>query len=43
MAMNYTVHSIMYGYFCLQALKMVSMICMMMMMNDDDDDDDDDV
>ena len=37
-AMNYTVHSIMYGYFCLQALKMVMMRCD----NNDDDNNDDD-
>ena len=38
-AMNYTVHSIMYGYFCLQALKMVMMRCDN---NDDNNNDDDD-
>ena len=37
-AMNYTVHSIMYGYFCLQALKMVMIRCD----NNDDDNNDDD-
>jgi len=37
--MNYTVHSIMYGYFCLQALKMVMMRCDN---NDDNNNDDDD-